>query len=167
MSETGEARTRQSPLANLASIRMVILFNLMRRSGVVTQRRDFGLSEIEWRIMTQIGEYSPLSLNGLADRMLQDRGQLSRAVKGMVANGLLTRVRKPGGPEIQIGFTPAGTELYARMVEKAIEREAFLTEGVKPEDLATVQRVLEHMIARAGALLPAEATADRSMETAQ
>ena len=167
MGKTGEVRAGQSPLANLASIRMVILFNLMRRSGIVVQRRDFGLSEIEWRIMTQIGEYSPLSLNGLADRMMQDRGQLSRAVKGMVANGLLTRVRKPGGPEIQIGFTEEGTRLYARMVEKAIEREAFLTEGVSAEDLATVQRVLEHMIARAGAMLPAEASAEPSMETAQ
>ena len=78
---------RSAALDRLVTMRMVWLFTLMRRGGVLAQRRRFGLSEIEWRIMTQLGTGARLSLNALAEALLQDRGQLSRAVKGMVTRG--------------------------------------------------------------------------------
>ena len=104
-------------LYSLVSMRMIRLFVLLRKSGIMAQRRQFGLSETEWRIMTQLGDAAPLSLNGLADAMLQDRGQLSRAVKSMVERGLLTRERKPGGPEIEIDLSDQGRTIYGRMIE--------------------------------------------------
>ena len=146
-------RNPSSPLGGLVSMRLVILNTLMRRSMIIAQRRLFGLSEIEWRIMTQVSEGVSLSLNGLADVLVQDRGQLSRAVKGMVERGLLTRSRKPGGPEIEIALAPAGLELRARMNERAKERDAFLTAGIPEEDLAVVRRVVETMICRAEDML--------------
>jgi hypothetical protein len=82
------ASIRRAPdgrIGGLVSMRMVILFTLMRRSTLISQRHLFGLSEIEWRIMTQLDEGISLSLNGLAQVLAQDRGQLSRAVKSMVA----------------------------------------------------------------------------------
>lgn len=147
---------RTGPLARLVSMRMVVLFNLMRRSTILTQRRDFNLSEIEWRIMTlmgQQGEQVPLSLNGLASLLVQDRGQVSRAVKAMVERGLLTRARKPGGPEIEIGLAEEGKAVHARMVERAIERDKILTDGMDPDDIEVVRRVVEEMILRAEILM--------------
>lgn len=146
-------RNPSSPLGGLVSMRMVILFTLMRRSTILTQRRDFDLSEIEWRIMTTVNEETLLSLNGMADLLVQDRGQLSRAVKAMVERGLLTRSRKPGGPEIEIALAPAGKALRARMTQRAKERDAFLTEGIDEADLDVVRRVIEKMIGRADILL--------------
>lgn len=144
---------RSGPLADLVSMRMVALFNLMRRSTILTQRRTFHLSEIEWRIMTQIGEHAPLSLNGLTELLVQDRGQISRAVKEMVEGGLLTRTRKAGGPEIEIGLTSEGRKLHADMVERAIERDKFLTQDLDSTDIVVVRRVVEQMIARAELLM--------------
>ncbi|MEO5705834.1 MAG: MarR family winged helix-turn-helix transcriptional regulator [Alteraurantiacibacter sp.] len=146
-------RNPTSPLGGLVSMRMVRLFTLMRRSTMVTYRRDFNLTEIEWRIMSTVSDETRLSLNGMADRLVQDRGQLSRSVKAMVERGLLTRSRKPGGPEIEIGPATAGKELRARMTERAQERDAFLTDGIPEEDLDVVRRVIEHMVARAEKLL--------------
>lgn len=146
-------RNPASQLGGLVSMRMVILFTLMRRSTIITQRRVFGLSEIEWRIMTQVSESASLSLNALADVLVQDRGQLSRAVKAMVERGLLTRTRKPGGPEIEIGLAPGGVELRARMTERALQRDTYLTQGIDEADLAVVRRVIETMIGRAEELL--------------
>jgi len=130
-------------------MRMVYFFNVMRRSGVLAQRRLFGMTEAEWRIMVQVGLNAPLSLNRLAELTLQDRGQLSRTVKGMVTRGLLTRERRPGGPTVDICLAPGGHELYARMVERAITRDERLTQGIAPEDMAALRRVIEQMIARA------------------
>lgn len=141
-------------------MRMIILFGLMRRSGAITQRHQFNLSETEWRIMAQVGEFAPLSLNGLAELLLLDRGQLSRTVKGMVARGLLSRERKPGGPEIEIDLTREGRELHSRMVDRAVERDRILIEGIPEDDLNTLRRVIDTMIARAEAMMDAEAEAE-------
>ena len=155
------ASRNDSPLADLISMRMVVLFTLMRRSTNLIQRREFQLSEIEWRIMTQLDEHRRLSLNGMAERLVQDRGQLSRAVKGMVERGLLTRTRKPGGPEVEIALAPAGLVLYEKMVIHAIERDEFLTQGLDPSEVAVVREVMNKMIVRAEALI------ERALEQAR
>jgi DNA-binding MarR family transcriptional regulator len=144
----------------LVSMRMIRLFVMLRKSGIMAQRRQFDLSETEWRIMTQLGEAAPLSLNGLADAMLQDRGQLSRAVKSMVERGLLTRQRKPGGPEIEIDLTARGRTIYDKMVEWVHERDRVLTEGMPQEDVATVWRVLGEMMERAQGMVDEEQRLD-------
>ncbi len=157
--ETGTETVAQpaaGSIRGLVSMRMIRLFVMLRKSGVMAQRRQFDLSETEWRIMTQLGEAAPLSLNGLADVMLQDRGQLSRAVKSMVERGLLTRERKPGGPEIEIALSDEGRTIYARMVEWVHERDEALTKGVSPEDVAVVWRVLGEMMERAQAMVDEE-----------
>jgi len=157
MSETkATARPEAGTLRGLVSMRMVRLFVLMRKSGILAQRRQFGLSETEWRIMTQLGEAAPLSLNGLADAMLQDRGQLSRAVKSMVERGLVTRQRKPGGPEIEIDLSDPGRTLYGRMVAWVHERDRALIAGIPQEDVAEVYRVLGTMMEQAQAMLDEE-----------
>jgi len=143
-------------LHSLVTMRMIRLFILLRRGGIMAQRRRFGLSEIEWRIMTQLGASAPLSLNGLADALVQDRGQLSRAVKGMVARGLLTRERKPGGPEIEIALSGAGRALHADMVGWVVERDARLTEALAPADLSALWRAIDAMIDRAEDMLAEE-----------
>lgn len=151
---------RSGPLAGLVTMRMIILFGLMRRSGAITQRHQFNLSETEWRIMAQVGEFAPLSLNGLAELLLLDRGQLSRTVKGMVERGLLSRERKPGGPEIEIDLTKEGRELHARMVERAVERDRVLVEGIPEKDLQTFRRVIDTMIARAEAIMDGQSQSE-------
>ena len=64
------AKPEAGTIYGLVSMRMIRLFVMLRKSGILAQRRQFGLSETEWRIMTQLGEAAPLSLNGLADAML-------------------------------------------------------------------------------------------------
>lgn len=151
------ARAKASGVLNsLVTMRIIRLFVLLRRAGTLAQRRRFDLSEIEWRIMTQLGDTAPLSLNGLAEGLTQDRGQLSRAVKAMVARGLVTRERKPGGPEIEISLSAEGRALHARMVDWVVERDARLTVGIPADDIAALWRVAHTMIGRAEAMLEEE-----------
>jgi len=150
------AKSGAGTLYGLLSMRMVRLFVLLRKGGILAQRRQFGLSETEWRIMTQLGEAAPLSLNGLADAMLQDRGQLSRAVKAMVERGVLTRERKPGGPEIEIDLSDEGRAIYGSMVEWVHLRDRVLTAGIPAEDVTQVWRVLGEMMNRAQEMLDEE-----------
>lgn len=155
-SRRADVRPSSELLFELVSLRMVLLFGLMRRSGVLAQRRLFDLSALEWRVMVHVAAYGPLSLNGLAEWLVQDRGQVSRAVKGMVGRGLLSRRPKPGGPEIEIDLAPRGEALHKRMNEWAIVREDALTKDIPREEIPRFRELLNLMIERAYVLLDEE-----------
>ena len=143
-------------MRELTSMRMIKLYSLLRRSGTLARRREFGMNETDWWILAQVGEFAPLSLNGLAERLGQDRGQLSRAVKSLVERGLLERSRKPGGPEIEIALAPEGRRIHQDMIELAIERDRGLTAGLDPAALVVLRGLVEEMIVRADAMLTEE-----------
>lgn len=146
------------PLGDLVTMRMISFFSTLRRSGVLAHRRVFGMSEAEWRIIREVGLYAPLSLNRLAELTLQDRGQLSRTVKGLVERGLLTRERRPGGPTVDICMAPAGHDLHDRMVERALVRDQRLMQDIVVEDEAALRRIIEVMITHAEQMLEEERT---------
>jgi len=153
------ADERERTLGGMLSMRMVHLFLMLRRTNTNTQPQEAVMSRLEWRVMTQLDGVRPLSLTQLADRLLLDRGQLSRTVKGMVERDVLTRSRKPGGPEIEIDLTDEGLRLRSAMIDRAGERDKFLIDGLDPADLAVAFKVVEHMIARAGTIAHEEETA--------
>lgn len=140
----------------LFTTRMFGLLDTMRRSGTLAYRRGFGLSMVEWRIVTQLGVHSPLSLNDLAERIILDRGQLSRTVKQMVGRGLLVSRRRPGGPAIMITLSGEGQQLYRRLVALAAERNAFLVAGISEADLACASAVIDAVKEKAQLLLERE-----------
>ncbi len=147
------------PYTGLVTIRMIRLLVALRRATVLSHRRLFQLSEIEWRIMVQVGDTDQLSLNGLAEAMLQDRGQLSRAVKAMVGRGLLTRERKPGGPEICIGLSDLGREVHSEMIDFVVKRDERMTAGIDQADLDALWRVIGIMTERSHQMLEEESKA--------
>ncbi|WP_404712200.1 MarR family winged helix-turn-helix transcriptional regulator [Sphingomonas sp. MMS24-J13] len=151
-----EGAVPDSPSNMLFTLRIARLLDLLRRSRALANRREFGLSDIEWRVMTQVGAHAPLSLNQLADLVALDRGQLSRTVKTMVARGLLDRKRRPGGPAIIITLSDEGTAEYARMLALARERNAFLVGDIAEDDLDRAAEVLSAVARNAQRLLELE-----------
>jgi DNA-binding MarR family transcriptional regulator len=151
----------------LLSARLIMLVTLIRRTAALTYRRELGLSEVDWRIVSQVGEFAPLSLNELADVIGLDRGQLSRGVTRLVAAGLLTRTARRGGPGILIGLTARGEDIFVHLMELAHRRNAAFIDGIDAGDLRTFSAVLERMTENARALLAAEqdATKDRGRAT--
>jgi DNA-binding MarR family transcriptional regulator len=147
------------PLKGLLTTRIIGLLDLLRRSGTLANRREFGLSGIEWRIMAQVGDHAPLSLNDLAELLSLDRGQLSRAVKAMVARGLLDSKRRPGGPAIVITLSEEGRALYARMIDLTIARNQFLVGDIPEEDIENVTGILNAVMVKAQLLLERERAA--------
>jgi len=140
----------------LFTFRIIGLLDSLRRSGRLANRRAFGLLDIEWRIMTQVGEHAPLSLNDLAELLSLDRGQVSRAVKAMVGRGLLNSRRRPGGPAIVITLSEEGGALYEQMGKLAAERNAFLLNDIPPEEIERVSAVLDIVMRNAQLLLERE-----------
>jgi DNA-binding MarR family transcriptional regulator len=148
----------------LLSARLIMLVTLIRRTAALTYRRELGLSEVDWRILSQVGEFAPLSLNELADVIGLDRGQLSRGVTRLVQAGLLTRTARRGGPGILIGLTPTGEGIFIHLMELAHRRNAAFTDGVSAGDLKIFSAVLTRMTENARTLLAAEQDASKERE---
>lgn len=148
-----------APMRGVFTFRIISLLDLLRRSGTLAHRRTFDLSGIEWRIMSQVGDHEPLSLNDLADLLNLDRGQVSRAVKAMKERGLLSSRRRPGGPAIDITLSGEGKALHERMVALAIERNDFLVGDIPDDEIARVSEVLDRVKQKAQVLLDRERAA--------
>jgi len=132
---------------NLLTPRLLTLLNLLRRSASLTYRRTCDLSDFEWRIMAQAGEHACLSLNDLAELTGQDRGQLSRGVKGLCERGLLLRNRRPGGPGVQIELSTEGRRVFDQMIDLATSRNADLASIFNEEELRFLESALDRLTA--------------------
>jgi DNA-binding MarR family transcriptional regulator len=148
--------TKHGELDRLVTLRFIRLVDLMRRGGILTLRRQLKLSEIEWRIITQVGQHAPLSLNELSKLLLRDRGQLSRVLKSMVDQGLLKRERKAGSQEVEITFQPKGRSLYARAIRRLNERDRRLISGISESDLAALNRITDVILGEASEMMEEE-----------
>lgn len=139
---------------NLLSSRVLTLATLMRRSASLQYRDQLGLSQNDWTILAIVGRHPPLSLSSLAELILLDQGQLSRAVTGLVERDIL--LRRPsarGGREIEIALTDAGTALHATLLRQATARNAVLARGLTDHDRAELVRILDVVTANARGLL--------------
>jgi DNA-binding MarR family transcriptional regulator len=64
-----------------------------RLAGIYTVQ--FNLSASEWRTMTILARYQPLSANEVGARSSMDKVQVSRAVARMTGSGLILRETDP------------------------------------------------------------------------
>src|SRR5262245_4543035 len=58
---------------------LMITANLIRRAGNLTYKSQLGLSAIEWSLIARLGKDGPMTQTALADMILADKGQISRA----------------------------------------------------------------------------------------
>ena len=148
---------RGGPLSRrLLSIRVVRLVDFITRSSLLAFNRTSGMSDFEWRILARVCETPPLSINELGVLLNRNVAQVSRTVKRLVAEGLLNRENRGGGPGVLITPTARGRTVYAPLEQLAAERDAALIEGFNEEELAALERYVERLTTNALALLGRE-----------
>lgn len=147
---------REEPLyKRLEFPRLFKILSLVRRFAGPEARQTLGLSDFEWRIMAQVGDRAPMSLNDLAAASTHDKGQLSRGVKRLVEAGLLLRESRRGERGVFISPTAAGREVFDRLVQLAIDQNEALMEGLSAEQRAAFGKILDQLEANALARLAA------------
>jgi DNA-binding MarR family transcriptional regulator len=161
VAETRMAQDADEPLhRRLETPRLFKVIGLIRRSAAPSIKRELGLSDFEWRIMSQVGDRAPMSLNELALVTGHDKGQLSRGVKRLVEAGILVRQSRRGERGVFISPTEAGKALFDRLAEQAVRRNQQLIRGLSAEELKVLSRVIETMEANALELLAREDAAE-------
>jgi DNA-binding MarR family transcriptional regulator len=136
----------------LVAARLISLIKLLYASAGPAYRTETGLPDLEWRVMTQVGERGPVVLTALAILLHQDKGQVSHAVKALTRAKLLAREHL----RASLTLTKTGQALFERIVRLGRARNAVLTRELNDAERRSLPHLLSHLQTNARELLARE-----------
>jgi DNA-binding MarR family transcriptional regulator len=146
---------------------LITLQSLLHRSATLTFKREVGLSDFDWRVMSQVGEHAPLTLIQLMPMLNRDKSQVSRAVASLEAQGLITRTRVGNGRHILISTTGRGRAVHDQLAQLALQRNASLLSGLSAQEQQSLTVMLDKLTSSATAMLELEQARPESRRSAR
>jgi DNA-binding MarR family transcriptional regulator len=153
MSNEGRKRTSKAGLGagrlrldlpNYIPYRITTLAALVRRALADIYRDDPGLNEPEWKIMTTLAHFGPLSSGDIGYYVTLDRVAISRALSRLLELDLATRTENPDDQRtFTVDLTPRAARIYDRMTAQALEIEAPILEALDQKEAEELLRLLD------------------------
>ena len=111
----------------------------------------FALSRQEWRVLAILGARSEIATKEIGPLTTLDKMQVSRAMQGLEARGIVSRKRDPDDRRERIvSLTSTGRALYRKVVPFALERETKLLSVLTPEEIWILHRAMSKLSAELG-----------------
>jgi DNA-binding MarR family transcriptional regulator len=146
-----------APITAMMSSRLIVLANLLRRGAVLRYKRLAGLSSVEFGLVASLGRRPPMSVATLAEAVGKDKGQISRALAGLVSRKLVSRAINPrDSREVLVGLSRAGQVAHETIVAGALERNRHLLEPFSEDELAVLLAHIDRLTDTAAKMLDAE-----------
>lgn len=126
-----------------------------RTSAAIAQiySERFGLTRDEWRVLAATGEAEVQPTRAIAEQTRLDKVAISRAASALEDRGFIERSEDRRDRRIKmLRLTEAGREVLAEIEHAAGAREAYLLDGLAPEEREIFERVVEKLANRAAAL---------------
>src|SRR5229473_8090470 len=118
-----------APITSMMSSRLMVLANLLKRGAILRYKRVAGLSSVEFGLVASLGRRPPMSVVRLAEAVGMDKGQISRALTGLVSRKLVSRAVNPqDNREVLVCLTRSGLIVHETIVAGALERNRRLLE---------------------------------------
>ena len=136
---------------DLATVRIVLLADIIARGASEAFEARFGVKNTELRILVQLDGPRPLPVNEIARRTRVDKAWISRTIRALERRGLVERAHHPTDTRASlVSLTGKGRELIEALAPVARARNERLLEGLEP---AEVGRLLDALLLRADDLL--------------
>jgi len=146
-----------APITAMMSSRLMVLANLLKRGAILRYKRLAGLSSVEFGLVASLGRRPPMSVARLAEAVGQDKGQISRALAGLVSRKLVTRAVKPrDNREVLVSLTRSGLAAHDVIVAGALERNRRLLEQLDPAEVAMLLAHIDRLTRKAEPTLAVE-----------
>jgi DNA-binding MarR family transcriptional regulator len=146
-----------APITALLSSRLMVLANLLKRGAILRYQRLTGLSSVEFGLVASLGRRPPMSVARLAEAVGMDKGQISRALAGLVSRKLVARAAKPkDSQEVMVRLTRSGLSDHDGIVAGGLERNERLLDGLSAEEVAALTARIDRLTRRAADMLAAE-----------
>ncbi len=130
-----------------------VLFRAAAREYVRAQRRivacgDTG-STVDCHVLTELAQCDELAQQVLAERLMLDKGWISRSVARLASEGLVERSPDQGDARrVRLSLTDSGRARAARLDQQLNEHVAALFSGVSPDQDAALAGFLSQVLAR-------------------
>ena len=148
---------RAAPITAMMSSRLMVLANLLKRGAILRYKRLAGLSSVEFGLVASLGRRPPMSVARLAEAVGMDKGQISRALAGLVSRKLVSRAVNPSDSrEVLVSLTRAGLFAHDTIVAGALERNQRLLEQLGKGEVAMLLGLVERLTDTAARMLEAE-----------
>lgn len=106
--------------------RLLLVAKMIDRVASRHLQDEFDLSVAQWRVMAFICNAGPATASFIGEAAEADQAEISRAVKALLARGLVTRDYEPGSRKtLIIAPTAAGTALFQQVRER---RQTYFTQ---------------------------------------
>jgi len=141
------AATPDGPLAG-ASETLTLLQQFSRTFNELQHmfERHMGMSRARWHMLMQLTREEWLSQTALQQRLRVDGAAVTRQVKQLEEDGLVTRCAAPQDNRITlVSLTPAGHRLVEELWPRRHAFEALVTAGLTEAEIATLRSCLARM----------------------
>src|SRR6202045_2333274 len=148
---------RLAPITAMMSSRLMVLANLLKRGAILRYKRLAGLSSVEFGLVASMGRRPPMSVVSLAEAIGMDKGQISRALAGLVSRKLVSKAVNPrDNREVLVGLTRTGLIAHDAIVAGALERNQRLLEQLGKDEVAMLLGHIDRLTDTAAKMLEAE-----------
>ncbi|HEX9590932.1 MAG TPA: MarR family transcriptional regulator [Bradyrhizobium sp.] len=148
---------RLAPITAMMSSRLMVLANLLKRGAILRYKRLAGLSSVEFGLVASLGRRPPMSVARLAEAVGTDKGQISRALAGLVSRKLVSRAVNPqDNREVLVCLTRSGLIVHETIVAGALERNQRLLEQLGKDEVAALLEHIDRLTETAAKMLDAE-----------
>ena len=147
-----------APITAMMSSRLMVLANLLKRGAILRYKRLAGLSSVEFGLVASLGRRPPMSVVRLAEAVGQDKGQISRALAGLVSRKLVARAVNPhDNREVLVCLTRTSwPAAHDAIVAGALERNQRLLEQLDPQEVADLLDHIDRLARKAEDMLAVE-----------
>jgi DNA-binding MarR family transcriptional regulator len=119
--------------------------NLYRSASQIYQSR-FGIGVTEWRVLTALAAEANSTANRLCEIAELDKAAASRSLKVLESSGYVAIApHKSDARKRIVTFTPAGLNLYEKILNVARDRQARIAAGLTAEETDTLIALLNRV----------------------
>lgn len=147
------SRAAQTPLSlqSFLPYRLNVLAQTVSQGFATAYSATFGMTAPEWRVVSTLGEFERMTAKEISDHSGMHKATISRAVQTLARQKLLVRVPNAADRREEIlSLSPRGRQIYETIAPLALRYENGLLEGLSDDDVARLDRVIRHLMARAG-----------------
>lgn len=120
--------------------------NILSIGGSRFYRQHFGIGLSEWRLMWVLGIEPVMTARRASQIMGLDKAAVSRAIAGLERRGLLRSASDPADNRQRfIRLSPAGADLYRKMIVVSRERQRRLLAPFSSEDQRNLANLLRRL----------------------
>jgi DNA-binding MarR family transcriptional regulator len=146
-----EAKTdKELILEEFLPYKLAILSHTVSSLVARVYDKSFGLTIPEWRVIAIVGRFPGLSAVEVAERTMMDKVAVSRAVTKLIKRGRIEREFADADRRRSIlNLSEEGRQVHDEVAPLALKMEDDLLHGLTEDEVATLNTVIERLLARA------------------